>query len=129
MKHLLIIVIIVFSACGGDKTANQPLAKPKPDTARKKPPIARIAPVAPLTLYGEANLDARKSFDPDGRIIKWKWTQLSGPTQVMMVDRDSPVCHVDGLIQGYYDFLIQVTDDSLATSSKKVVVAVGPPTP
>ncbi|SHM93129.1 Por secretion system C-terminal sorting domain-containing protein [Chitinophaga jiangningensis] len=90
----------------------------------KKPPVA-IA-TAPETIILPANsvtLNGSTSHDPDGNIVTWAWTQISGPG-VHLAGSGTSTATATDMPEGVYGFKLVVTDnDGLsATASVKVVV-------
>jgi len=98
---------------------------------------ANLAPVAnagadinvslPTT---SAQLNGGASKDPDGTIIKYAWSILSGPAGSNFNDASSPATLVTGLVVGTYVFRLTVTDDKGAAAYDDVNVFVSnSPTP
>ncbi|MBS1565668.1 MAG: T9SS type A sorting domain-containing protein, partial [Bacteroidetes bacterium] len=99
------------------------------DTASisNKPPVANagadqlLASPAPVTLDGSA------SYDPDGSIVQYSWTQTAGPAATL-TNANSPILSVTGLANGNtYTFFLTVTDNQGAIGRAQVNVTVGPP--
>lgn len=98
------------------------------------PPKGNLPPVADAgpdkTLYLPENhisIDGSNSSDADGKIISYKWNQVSGPTTAVVTNAESPVVSVSNLSLGDYKFNLTVTDDSLAIGMDEVIVSVFPP--
>lgn len=93
-------------------TPNQkPVAKPGRDT----------------TIYLPANnyyLSANGSYDVDGKIVAYQWTQLSGPTTVQLQNENAVNTSVSGLRGGEYVFHLIVTDNRGAVASAKIKLNV-----
>ncbi|MBV8253782.1 MAG: T9SS type A sorting domain-containing protein [Chitinophaga sp.] len=90
----------------------------------KKPPVAVIsAPDTIVLPVNKVNLNASGSTDPDGTIVSWNWTQVSGPG-VFLENGGTAVATAINMPSGVYIFKLNITDnDGLsATASKKVVV-------
>jgi hypothetical protein len=62
--------------------------------------------------------------DPDGTIVSYLWTQLSGPSEATMVDVTSAQAVAGDMVAGDYQFQLTVTDDQGATGSKVLYVTV-----
>jgi len=71
-----------------------------------------------------ALLAGSASYDPDGKIVNYLWTQKSGPRKYHIASPDSAITLVDDLIPGTYVFQLMVTDDRGAQSSDSVVIEV-----
>lgn len=69
-------------------------------------------------------LDGSASYDPDGKISKYRWKEESGPSQARIVDTTSSKLDVSGLVNGVYVFEFTVVDNEGAHSSEKVTVGV-----
>lgn len=92
------------------------------------PPIARAGPDQSITPpENSVRVDASASSDPDGSIVTWAWTQLSGPTQSLIRSGSSIATSVENLVAGNYRFIITVTDNGGALGRDTVAVLVNPP--
>lgn len=69
-------------------------------------------------------LDGTASSDPDGTIIGWLWTQVSGPATPTIVNSTSAVASVTPTVAGTYIFKLTVTDNSSNTASDTVTINV-----
>jgi hypothetical protein len=101
-------------------------------------PVVNRAPVADagasvsLTLPNNStSLDGSKSYDPDGTIISYQWTRISGPNMPATMGANAAVVNLGGLVAGTYSYQLTVTDNNGASSSGqvKVIVAAGPNIP
>ena len=65
------------------------------------------------------NLDASKSYDPDGQIVWQKWEQVSGPKS--FIEDDSKL-KTRALLtkKGVYQFKLTVIDNENAVTSKVI---------
>ena len=120
MKHLFPSVILLlllagflfFSCkkerpCEGCQT-NQPTL---PTVNTNKPPIADAGPDQTITLPTESILlNGSASNDPDGRIIAWQWTKISGPSSFNILNANSAQAGATNLAEGVYQFELTVTD-------------------
>ncbi|MCB0494722.1 MAG: tandem-95 repeat protein [Cyclobacteriaceae bacterium] len=61
--------------------------------------------------------------DPDGTIVTYAWTKVSGPTSTF-VNADKATVTVNNLVAGTYVFQLMVTDNGGATASDAVQVTV-----
>jgi len=76
-----------------------------------------VTPNSPVYLAGSGS-------DPDGNIVSYAWTKVSGPSSFIFSNLGiaSPV--LTGLTSGLYTFRLTVTDNLGATSSDDVVINV-----
>jgi hypothetical protein len=74
---------------------------------------------------GAALLDATASTDADGKIIRYVWQKISGPTFGVMSGGVTATPHVTGLTYpGVYTFQVRVIDDRAEWSTDLVRVTV-----
>lgn len=73
---------------------------------------------------GRANLSAESSTDADGRIIKYRWTRVSGPSPVTIENPAAVMLAVDALEKGVYVFRVTVTDNDGLTDTDDIRVTV-----
>src|SRR5690606_9688972 len=67
------------------------------------PPIAQTQ-FPSFAETATVNLDGTQSYDPDGQVVGYQWTQISGPTSIQIEDEKSPVASVKNLSNGNYKF-------------------------
>ena len=81
-------------------------------------------PVNTITLSGSG-------IDPDGTIVSYLWIKLSGPASGTITNTTAATSTVTGLVQGVYQFQLQVTDNDGATDTDvmQVNVNTAPPPP
>jgi hypothetical protein len=90
-----------------------------------QPPVAAAGADQVINLpIDSALLDGRLSSDPDGRIIAWRWSGISGPAAARIVQPDSPSTVLDELVAGSYQLSLQVTDDQGLTDTDTVQITV-----
>jgi len=116
LRYLITILIIIsgihFTSCKKDRPGSQsPVAVAGDDILINLP-------------VDSALLNGSTSFDPDGKIAKWKWTRINGPGPHQIVFSDSAKTPVRDLTLGVYQFELQVTDDRGLSSKDTVKVTV-----
>lgn len=82
--------------CSTTPNAGDPVANAGPDRVV-------IAPGSSVTLDG--------SVTGNGSIATYSWTRLSGPNDPMLSGADTEDLKVSGLVQGVYEFQLEVTDN------------------
>jgi hypothetical protein len=87
--------------------------------------ISFALPINYTTLNGSA------SYDPDGAIANYNWTQFAGPAAATIANPTAISTGISGLQQGVYSFVLTVMDNRGGTSSDTINVTVnpGPPPP
>ena len=92
--------------------------------AANLPPIARAGSDQQTTLPKDSIvLNGTASADPDGSIVAYRWTRLSGAGGTI-VQADAGQTLVRGLATGTYRFELQVRDNSGAAATDTVQVTV-----
>ena len=90
-------------------------------------PVANAGADMMVSINGAANLDASHSYDPDGKILRYIWKQISGPVNTNIVD-DTASNHntqVTGFTAtGIYTYELKIVDDRASVSTAKVNVTV-----
>src|SRR5262249_13589012 len=90
-----------------------------------QPPVARTENDITITLpLNSAQVHGNTSRDPDGVIVSYQWTQVSGPAPATITNGNSSIINVSNLTVGDYVFSLKVTDNGGATSSKTIKVTV-----
>jgi hypothetical protein len=90
-------------------------------------PVANAGNDVLITLpVNSVNLNAAASYDPDGIIVNYLWSQLSGPAAALIATPGNVNSNVQNLIPGSYQFLVTVTDDSSAVDTDTIAVIVQP---
>lgn len=105
---------LIVSDWGGAKDTAQITVNV--NTSSNVSPIANAGAddyiVLPLSTI---TLNATNSSDPDGSIVSWLWTKISGGSGTI-TSTTSATTSVTGLISGHYYFQIKVTDNANAFS-------------
>lgn len=74
---------------------------------------------------GRAILNASASYDPDGRIVRYVWQKVSGPSYGILEKEVTPYPVVTGLtVPGVYTFKVRAIDDRAEWSEATVKVTV-----
>ena len=87
-------------------------------------PVANAGFDQTTTAGSTINLSGSGSYDPDGTISSYSWTQVSGPNTATITNNLYPTAIVSNLIVGTYVFKLTVTDNTAATASDTVTVNV-----
>jgi len=91
--------------------------------AANKPPVADAGPSQSINMpVNTATLDGSKSYDPDGTITAYSWSEVSGPSTVIITNANTVSATVSGLQAGQYIFQLTVTDNSGATATAQVKI-------
>ncbi len=89
------------------------------------PPFAKAGADTIIVLPADSMvLDGRASKDPDGRIVAFKWTKISGPAS-FNIDGDAVAkTVVKNLLLGTYEFQLSVTDNEglSANDTMRIIV-------
>ena len=64
--------------------------------------------------------------DPDGTIIAYSWTKISGPATGTITNPGTAATSITGLVAGVYKFELRVTDNNGATDTDTMQVTVNP---
>lgn len=76
-----------------------------------------------IPVQDSALLDVSKSFDADGSIVKFQWTQISG-TPTTIVNANTSIAIAKFTVAGVYDYQISITDNRGATTTGIMEVTV-----
>lgn len=95
---------------------NKPNLKPKADAGKD---------IIISSAFGTAVLDGTKSSDPDGRVVRYVWQKIKGPSYGVMSDDVTAHPVASGLTYpGVYTFQLRVIDDRAEWSTDTVRVTV-----
>ena len=88
-------------------------------------PVARAGADQQLVLPASTVIvSAKSSYDPDGSIVSYKWTQLSGPSAGVIANASADSTNISGLVAGTYVFQVTVTDNRSVSASDQLSVTV-----
>ncbi len=93
-----------------------------PPTASAGPDRTITLPTNSVTLSGSAN-------DPDGTIVSYSWSQVSGPASATLSGATTATLIASSLIAGSYIFQISVMDNRGAAAVNTATVTVNPAPP
>lgn len=79
-----------------------------------------------LTLPTNSIVLSGSGIDPDGSIVGYAWTKVSGPA-ASLTNTNTATLTVTGMVQGLYVFGLTVTDNNGSTGNDQVTVAVNIP--
>jgi len=93
-------------------------------------PIANAGSNSTITIpVSTVTLNGSSSFDPDGTITGYSWTQVSGPSTAGITGGNTATAAISKLVVGQYIFELTVTDNNGATDKDQVTVNVNPSVP
>jgi hypothetical protein len=88
-------------------------------------PVANAGSDITLTLPANSTtLNGGASADPDGSIVSYSWTKISGPSSYTIANASAVATALTGLVAGTYTFRLTVTDNKGATATDDVNVIV-----
>jgi poly(3-hydroxybutyrate) depolymerase len=88
------------------------------------PPVANAGADQVITLPVNTVSLNGSGTDTDGNIVSYLWTKISGPASFVIVSPNQGQTNINNLIQGVYQFVLKVTDNSGATAEDTVAVTV-----
>ena len=124
MKQLIklaaffLIVVCVFASCIKDKPAtSSPISNNKSPIANAGVDQTIMLPTDSVELSGSGT-------DPDGNIVSYSWSQISGPALFIIINPNNAVVKLKNLLVGVYEFELKVTDNGGLSAKDKVLVTV-----
>ena len=96
------------------------------NAAANIPPVANAGPDQSITLPTNTVSLTGTGSDADGTVIGYAWTKISGPVSFNIVSASSAATNITGLVEGVYQFQLQVTDNSGAIGTDIVQITVNP---
>jgi hypothetical protein len=91
---------------------------------RNQPPTANAGSDQTITLPSNTVSLSGSGADADGTIVSYHWSKLSGPSGDAISNSNSASTSVTGLLQGTYQYVLQVTDNGSASGSDTVRIQV-----
>ena len=89
------------------------------------PPVANAGGNKTITLpTNSVSLSGDLSYDPDGTLVRFAWSNVSGPDGSVITSPGLSATTVTGLVAGTYTFRLAVTDNKGASNADTVVVVV-----
>ena len=88
------------------------------------PPVADAGLDQIITLPTNTVTLSGSGSDVDGTIVGYAWTKISGPSSYTIVNPATAATDITGLVQGVYQFQLQVTDNNGATATDVVRITV-----
>ena len=102
------------------------VVNPKP-VLPNQAPVANAGTNETITLPDNStSLIGTSSFDPDGTIKNYAWTQISGPNSSVITAGNTATATASQLIVGQYVYQLTVTDNNGATNTDQVTITVNP---
>jgi hypothetical protein len=94
------------------------------NAAANIPPIANAGADQTITLPNSGVMLSGSGSDADGTIVSYLWTKISGPSSGTIGNVNAASTVVSGLVQGVYQFQLQVKDNNGATATSAMQVTV-----
>jgi ribosomal protein L14 len=96
-----------------------------PAVVPNQAPVARAGNDIVITLpVNYTTLNGNTSTDPDGVIVSYSWSRISGPATFTFTSAGSIATGLNNLVQGIYVFRLTVTDNSGVTATDNITVTV-----
>ncbi len=90
-------------------------------------PVANAGSNITITLpVNSVSLNGTNSFDPDGTIATYAWSQVSGPSAAVITGANTSTPAVSQLVVGQYVYQLTVTDNNGTSNSDQVTITVDP---
>jgi hypothetical protein len=119
MQRLLFLCVfliaVLFTSCRPDP----------PDPPKNKAPVAKAGNDVTLIYPADSIvLDGSSSYDSDGKIETYFWTQLSNPTLNQLTNQDQAVTKAIKMLTGVHLFELKVTDNGGLFSKDTISITV-----
>ncbi len=130
MNKLIIVLFyagfIIFPSCKKNISCENcnTINPPVPGNIR---PIANAGLDQVITLpVDNVIVDGTGSSDPDGSIVSYSWTKISGPASSRILNPGFSKTMISELVQGIYQFKLSVKDDGGLNADDTIQVTVNP---
>jgi hypothetical protein len=90
-----------------------------------KKPRARAGGDQSVANGGAATLNGAESSDPDGKILRYIWRKISGPSGGSIDNALAATTRITSLLAGNYKYELKVVDDRAEWSLDTVLIKVG----
>ncbi|ULQ57956.1 PKD domain-containing protein [Flavihumibacter rivuli] len=118
------IQLTVTDNRGGTSSKNiNVTVRPQSAAAEKQAPVAN-AGSKQTVIAPKAVLDGVDSYDPDGQIVTYAWSQVSGPNQAVIANPGNATTEVSNLVPGTYSFKLEVKDNDQLTGAATMIMEV-----
>lgn len=115
---------IIFTSCKKENSANNTIVIPPPPLTNNSP-IAVAGPDQVIYLpLDNAIVDGSGSTDPDGTIVSYLWTKISGPTSLIVVNPNLAKTSINQLVQGTYLFELLIKDNGGLSAKDTMQITV-----
>jgi ribosomal protein L14 len=88
------------------------------------PPDANAGSDQTITLPENAVAIAGSGSDTDGVVSNYKWSKISGPANYTIVSQTSAATNITALVEGVYQFELEVTDNGGAIGRDTIQITV-----
>jgi hypothetical protein len=90
------------------------------------PPVANVGSDRSIDLPKNSIVLPGSGSDEDGSVTSYNWSQISGPNKAMLINPTSALAGASNLVEGNYQFQLEVTDNLGATGTTILYVKVNP---
>ncbi|MDQ6757120.1 MAG: PKD domain-containing protein [Bacteroidota bacterium] len=124
----IIFSILFFTGCILFLSCKKVPVEGVPLLAANRIPIANAGADQTITLPKDSvSLDGSASSDPDGNIISYQWSKISGPASANIINASASKTVVKNLAAGVYQFQLTVIDNGGLSANATVKVIVNNP--
>jgi hypothetical protein len=109
-------VVFVFGSCKKETNVQQL-------TPTNRPPVANAGSDQFMIYPADSTLLTGSGKDPDGAIVSYRWSKISGPS-VNIAHANHAVTAIRNLMEGIYEFELEITDNGGLTAKDRVSVVV-----